>query len=186
MLKKPVCISITALLVLLDQCIKLFIHFFFRNSEINIIGEYIQFKPYLNIEYSWINSLLHLGIGRYIHILVLILVILAVGICFKFIRAMKKGDKLVDILFIVIISGALCSLIDKVFWGGSLDYIALKGLFIFDLKDVYITIFEMLLAGMLVFNYKGLRRMDDKKLYRNFKSFVKNETGAFGRSRQLK
>jgi signal peptidase II len=51
---------------------------------------------------------------------------------------------------------------DKLFWNGSLDYLRFKGLFTFDLKDVYITDFEVILIAMIVFNYKNLSKIDDK------------------------
>ena len=39
-----------------------------------------------------------------------------------------------------IVAGALCSLIDKVFYGGSLDFIGISNLFIADIKDIYINL----------------------------------------------
>ena len=44
---------------------------------------------------------------------------------------------LFTVLFITGLAGSICSLVDKIFWGGSLDYIQLYNLFIFDLKDCY-------------------------------------------------
>ena len=37
-------------------------------------------------------------------------------------------------------AGAVCSLIDKIFYGGSLDFIGIIPLFIADIKDIYICI----------------------------------------------
>ncbi len=41
------------------------------------------------------------------------------------------------------LAGTICSLIDKLFWGGSLDFADTK-LFIFDLKDCYLTVAEII------------------------------------------
>ena len=42
--------------------------------------------------------------------------------------------------FVFLFCGALCSLIDKVFYGGSLDFIGISNLFIADIKDIYINL----------------------------------------------
>ena len=42
--------------------------------------------------------------------------------------------------FLFVLSGALCSLIDKIFYGGSLDFIGISNLFIADIKDLYINL----------------------------------------------
>ena len=54
----------------------------------------------------------------------------------------KVRLKLNDIFmsFLFILSGALCSLIDKIFYGGSLDFIGISNLFIADIKDLYISL----------------------------------------------
>ena len=46
------------------------------------------------------------------------------------------------------ISGCLCSLIDKLFWGGSLDFLQIPTLFIFDLKDCYLTVAEVIFVAI--------------------------------------
>ncbi len=45
-----------------------------------------------------------------------------------------------QLTFILLFSGGLCSLIDKIFWGGSLDFLHIHNLFIADIKDIFITI----------------------------------------------
>jgi hypothetical protein len=48
-------------------------------------------------------------------------------------------------------------------------------LFIFDLKDIFISIFEGLFIRMVIFNYKGIRKINEKILYQEFKVFIKSE-----------
>ncbi len=64
-------------------------------------------------------------------------------------------------MYAFIFSGAMCSLIDKIFWNGSLDYILVNGFFMFDLKDVYINIFNGLLILSLFLKNKVLKQIDD-------------------------
>jgi signal peptidase II len=172
---KKIFIRMVIFLIMLDQVIKLIINQFFYMTNFNIIGEFVQFKPYLNDQYSWINSLFNLGINRILHTLVVILMIVLISVLFKFIKTTYTKSSALDYLFLFVISGAVCSLIDKLFWGGSLDYIMLKGLFIFDLKDVYISMFEILLVIVILLNFKSINKMSEKQLFRDFKRFIYNE-----------
>lgn len=75
-------------------------------------------------------------------------------------------------MFAFLFSGATCSLIDKLFWDGSLDYILVKGFFTFDLKDVYLNIFIGLLILALVLDSKALKQLDDKKILKGFVRYI--------------
>ncbi|WP_434290219.1 signal peptidase II [Clostridium botulinum] len=74
---------------------------------------------------------------------------------------MFKRKVPIHIMYAFIFSGAMCSLIDKIFWNGSLDYILVNGFFMFDLKDVYINIFNGLLILSLFLKNKVLKQIDD-------------------------
>lgn len=165
-------IGIIGLFILLDQSIKLYIKKNLFHTQINILGDFVQFEPMINTKYSWVNSMLDLGIGKSIHIILAVVVITIIFIAFRFITTMYIRNISIDCLFVLIMSGAICSLSDKLFWGGSLDYIKLKGLFTFDLKDVYISIFEVIVIGLLIFNYKKLGELSNRKLFSDFKLFL--------------
>ena len=62
----------------------------------------------------------------------------------------------VKMIMICGISGCLCSLIDKVFWGGSLDFLQIPTLFIFDLKDCYLTVAEVIFVVIGILNSKEI------------------------------
>lgn len=168
-------IIIVMLLVLFDQVIKLFITRNLMKIKIFILGDILMFKPYHNTKYSWVNSFSNLGIGLLPHILFLIIAMLIALILFDFVKKRYIDNNFVRYLFTFLFAGIFCSFIDKVFWAGSLDYIRLKGLFTFDLKDIYLSIFEIMLIGGLIFNYKGLRRMNEKEIYNEFKKYIKNK-----------
>ncbi len=178
-MEKKMFIRMVIFLIMIDQVIKLIINQFFYMTNFNIIGEFVQFKPYLNNKYSWINSLFNLGISRILHTLIVVLMIALISVLFKFIKTTYTKSKLIDYLFLFVLSGAVCSLVDKIFWGGSLDYIMLKGLFIFDLKDVYISVFETLLVVVILYNFKSINKMSEKQLFKDFKSFIHTELKKF-------
>lgn len=158
----PVCI-----LILIDQLIKIIIFKNLMGKEINLLGNFLGFKPYLNDKYSWINSLTDMGIGLVIHIAVVAVLLLFIFIIYDFIRRRYSINTYAYIMFMVLFAGSLCSLIDKVAWGGSLDYIWLKGFFIFDLKDVYVSIFEGMVIILFIFN-KEFRDMKMKVVAKEF------------------
>ena len=82
--------------------------------------------------------------------------------------------------FLFILSGAICSLIDKIFYGGSLDFIGISNLFIADIKDLYI---NLGLFFFIVLIYKedflnddnNTTFKDDLKAIKRFLVFVKND-----------
>jgi signal peptidase II len=142
------------------------------DKSYKILFGFVRFEPMINSKYSWINSMLDLGIGKTMHVILGILALMVILLVYSFIGKMYSKTKLTDFLFMCLISAAICSLIDKLFWGGSLDYIQFKGLFTFDLKDVYVTTFEVLLISMLVFNYKKIWSIEEKQIFNDFKKYI--------------
>lgn len=166
--------STAGILILVDQFIKIVINTFLIEKQFSIIGSFVRFRPHLNTDYSWINSIANLGMGLTLHVIIVLLILVIALVIYGYIKSKHNYDKFVDLTFSILFAGVFCSLIDKIFWGGSLDYISLKGLFIFDLKDVYITIFQCIIVYMLVVNYKGLRDSEEKHIFRELKEYVKS------------
>lgn len=138
------------LLITIEQSVKLIVAEYFINYHFNIIGDFLFFLPKQNTESSWINSWLNLGIGPLPHILINIIIIIFLYYAFKYYSSKNKVCHCLYWAYILILAGALCSLIDKIFWGGSLDYIGIKGFFIFDIKDIYITSSELLFFAFYI------------------------------------
>lgn len=157
------------ILVAIEQVIKVIINFNFIDKKFPILPPLLYFEPIFNRHYSWFNSMLQLGIGKWIHVLLVAIMTIFIYLFYKYINRQFGKSNIIDIMYAFLFSGALCSLIDKVFWNGSLDYILLNGFFTFDLKDVYIDIF----IGLLIFSSLSksdvIRRMDDNIL----KDFIK-------------
>lgn len=161
------------LLILADQIIKVIISSNFMEKEFFFIDNIIGFKPCINDKYSWINSWLNLKIGYLPHIVFNFALLLIMIVIVSFIRERYKENQILNVVILFLLSGSFCSLIDKLFWGGSLDYIWLKGFFVFDLKDVYITIFEIIVVACLVFDYKGIRKFNEREFFSELKSYIK-------------
>ena len=160
-------------LISFEQAIKLVINSFYLYKNISIIPNAVYFKPMFNRDYSWVNSMLQLGIGKWLHIVLVAVMILLIVRFYAYMNYRSVNDKMMDWIYTLVISGAMCSLIDKVFWNGSLDYIALKGLFTFDLKDLYVDIsIGLILLFALTGSKKTKRILDDKGLIKDFARYV--------------
>lgn len=159
-------IAVVSLLVIVDQIIKLIIKFNFFDDHYNIIGDYVTFDPIINHKMSWLGNYIEFLTNPIVIILINIVAIYFIYSAYEYFKHKhgenkEKNSKIFRALFLIAIAGGICSLIDKIFWGGSLDYIGLKNLFIFDLKDVYISLFAV---GLVFFTFK----MDDEITLKEF------------------
>jgi signal peptidase II len=161
------------LLIAVEQGIKLVINSRFLDKHFPILEPWLYFKPMFNRDYSWLNSMLQLGIGRWVHILVVAGIIILAFLFYGFLSKGAGTTPLIDTAFAFLLAGALCSLFDKIFWDGSLDYIQVKGLFTFDLKDVYVNVFVGLMLLMMLINHRGIRQMDDGRIIKDFIRFLR-------------
>jgi signal peptidase II len=144
-------------LTAVEQGIKIIIYRYYLQLRLPLVPPWLYFAPLFNRDYSWLNSMLQLGVSKIVHILI---VLAALVILFFFYRYTVKRYQLtlpVGAAFALFFAGALCSLLDKIFWDGSLDYIMLKGFFTFDLKDAYLNAAVALILLMLVTDHQGMR-----------------------------
>lgn len=145
-------------LVAIEQVIKVVINNNFLDKRFPILPPLLYFEPIFNRHYSWLNSMLQLGIGKWIHISVVVIMSTSIYLFYKYLTKQFGTNKIIDIMYVFIFSGAICSLVDKFFWNGSLDYILVNGFFTFDLKDIYISIFIGLLILSFLFKNKVLNQ----------------------------
>ena len=171
-------------LIIIDQIIKIIINTYFLETEFNIIPTILEFKPTFNGHHSWVNSMLYnkfqINIGLLPHIILFILIeIIILAIYFFYKKNIYFHTKLLDIALIFQLTGAICAFIGNLIWEkGTLDYIYLKPLFVFDLKDVYINCSVVL---FIVFFEKNRNQIKNVKM-RDFFSHVK---GLFNRQENM-
>ena len=161
-------------LVILEQTIKIIVKDYY-GVKVLIIENILYFEPILNDNYSYINSLFNLGWSKAFHIIMVILVLFFSYYVFKYLEAKNIKNSMINILKVFLFSGVICSLIDKIFWNGSLDYISLKGFFVFDLKDCYLTIFEVLAIMLVIKNWKEISKANDIDYLKDYIGFIKND-----------
>ncbi len=163
---------IILLLILLDQIIKTIVKNYY-GAKVPILFKIIYFKPTLNKYYSWFASLLHLPINVFVHVVSNIIIMLLVYYAYKFYYYKQKDNIFIRLTEIFWFSGSLSSLIDKVYWNGSLDYILINHFFAFDLKDVYLSFFQIGIFILILKNWFKLSDISSKQLLLDYIKFIK-------------
>ncbi|NLZ39138.1 MAG: signal peptidase II [Firmicutes bacterium] len=156
MSRKSICFY-AALLIMIEQGIKLIINSRYLHANIPIMEPWLYFRPLFNRDYSWLNSMLQLGMGKTLHIIIVIIALILLFLLYNYVEKKVEITPLLGIAFAIFFAGAFCSLIDKIFWDGSLDYILVRGFFTFDLKDVFLNVGIGLFLIMLIIDHQGMR-----------------------------
>jgi len=132
------------ILILIDQSIKILINIYFRGIYFAIVPSLIEFKPTFNVQHSWVNTLLNknlgMNVGLFPHVILYLLIGILVPMYFSYFRNnILHNKKIIEIATVLMMAAIICALIGNIIWAkGTLDYIYLKPLFVFDLKDLYI------------------------------------------------
>lgn len=170
------------LLLALDQLLKLVISTFFIETKFSIIKGYVSFLPTHNHNYSYIGSLLNVNTGKILNTIIAAFCIFIVYYLYRFSLIKYKETRLINAGYFYFLSGGICSLIDRVFWSGSLDFISLEGLFVFDLKDCFLLIGSILIAlEMLRYIRRNPKKWyrttikEEIKFIKEFIIFIKND-----------
>lgn len=160
---------IFSITMLIDQGIKIIIKYNFFNNYFEIIPKFLSFNPIINTEGSWLNARFNFNVSFPLLIFVNIVALLIFLEVYRYLIHNGHKSFWIDMAFIFITVGALCSLIDKIFYGGSLDFIGISDLFIADIKDIYINL------GLLFFimsTYKS-EWLDDSTSFKDDLSTLK-------------
>jgi lipoprotein signal peptidase len=151
-----------------------------------IIPSLLEFDPTFNDKYNYLNALLnfylHINIPFGVLITAFLIGLIVMIVIYDYLKSIAKKTKLLNLTFILGISGSSCTLIGWLFWEkGVLDYIYLKPLCIFDLKDLYINCFVCLL---LVFLHKHKKQWQSDST-RNMINHMKNYLRFIFRSKKM-
>ncbi|EGT3617600.1 signal peptidase II [Clostridium perfringens] len=141
-----------AFLMILDQGVKFIIYKWFFNTHFDIIDNFLSFQPIINTDGSWLNVRFGAGISFGFLIVLNLIALFIFFECYRYYVHNGHKDFNSDMCIVFIMAGALCSLIDKVFYGGSLDFIGISNLFIADFKDIYINLAILFFVLCIYFN----------------------------------
>lgn len=164
-------IFLVIILVAIEQIIKLIICLNYQDISLEIIPSLVDFKPTLNNKTFYWLGLMNIDVGRWLRLATAIIILSALCLFYLYLKRTLQNKKWLDISFVFGIAGVLCSLSDNIFFGGSWDYVYLKPLFIFDLKDIYMDCFSIF---FLICCYRNRTEISNIKM-KNIISFLKNE-----------
>ncbi len=156
----------------IDQGIKLLIKFLWFNNDFPIFNNMLYFNPIINTNGSWLNARFGTSVSFPILIALNIVAIVIFIEVYRYYLHNGRKDFWADMCFIFVSCGATCSLIDKIFYGGSLDFIGISNLFIADIKDLYINL-GILFFVLTMFNNGYLSSGDDTSYKEDFQSLKK-------------
>ena len=159
---------VIAILIIADQGIKLYINARYLGMTLPVAPPVIYFRPIFNTDYSWFASMLDLSVSKWLHIALVGVVLAVIVLFYRYLQNHLSKNNTVNVLFAFLFSGAFCSLLDKLFWNGSLDFILIQNMFTFDTKDVYISIFVGLTLLFLVQKNKVFHEITNNNLMQNF------------------
>ncbi len=145
-----------ASLVLADQMIKLLISQSAMRARFAIIPNFLHFFPVQNRNLNWIASIADYRTTTAQMVFIQIAAAVIVALVYEY-CIFLSGGRLphLDRFLIFFESGIFCSFLDVILWGGSLDFIALLNWFVFDIKDVYISVG---VVSLLLFSINYLRK----------------------------
>jgi hypothetical protein len=147
------------MLVFIDQIIKLVVNNYFLETGFVIVPSLFEFRPVFNGKGPYVFHLLSVNISLIIVSVFYIAMLGFVSVLYNKIRRAKNNTMLLDYAFIFYTAGIICGIISFTLWEkGCLDYIYLKPLFVFDLKDLYIDCFACLIIVFL-HKYKTLKSL---------------------------
>jgi len=167
------------LLIIADQVIKIIINTFFINCQFEIIPSLFEFKPCFNDKHSWVNHLTYknfnINTGLWFHIVLFLFIEIIMLVLYDYFRShISKNRKLLDTAFMFQISCWACALIGNLIWDkGTLDYIYLKPLFIFDLKDLYNNCFVVFIIIYIYKNISQVRKVKIREIVEHIKHRLK-------------
>lgn len=140
------------LLIGIDQGIKLIIYTFFIDTRFEIVPNVLGFLPTFNSKYSFVNDSLykHTGMdaGLPFHLALFTLIWYTQFVAYKFFKSIAPHNKTLDLSIVFLTSSVICASLGMLAWQkGVLDFLHFKLLFnfVFDLKDIYVHCFLILL-----------------------------------------
>ena len=127
------------ILVTLDLFSKVLINALFMDTTFSLFNGALKFSPYLNTHSMSLFNGLVLDLDLSLKSLILmniVLLILLLPIYF-YLKSINFKDIFLSAILILLASGTIASTIDRLLWGGSLDFILISN-YIIDFKDIYL------------------------------------------------
>ncbi len=171
--KSKKAIILFIVLVSFDQLLKLYIYKNHMDLRFNIIPGILKFYPIQNTSYSYIGAVFGKVFANYLfNIFTRLLSAYVILRTISYIKYRKINlGRFGRVTLVFLVSGFICSTIDVLVWKGSIDFVELFNWFIFDTKDLYLTIFIIIILYSMLFKKDFWNNIDtdDWEKYMFFK-----------------
>lgn len=162
-------ILLIILLVLLDQVTKLIIYHSFMDVHIELIPHVVDFKPFFNSKYSYVNDSLYLNrgidLGLLFHVILFAIIWLVVFVGYRFYKSVDPRSKILDVSIALLTAGVICAYLGILVWDkGVLDFMHFKWMInvICDFKDLYVNGYVVLfIIGAMTIDRKYNLKLAD-------------------------
>ena len=168
---KKTLLTIFFILFILDQGSKIIIKLFFFKKSFYMLDNFLSFNPIINTKGSWLNARFGTSVSFSLLIILNVLALILFFESYRYYKSLGFKDSWSDLCVVFIMAGCICSLIDKIFYGGSLDFIGISDLFIADLKDIYINL-AIFLFILTIYLNDFLKDDKNSTLKDDFKSLI--------------
>jgi len=172
-------ILVVLILISIDQFFKYIV--FSGIYKISILKNLTFIEPVINIRGSFLAELFQINIPFYLYIMIYFISIVIIAEGYRYYIKIERNNFWTYWTLLFLLSGIFSSLINKIIWKESIDYIFVNPLFHADLKDF------LLLSGLYTFimevisNKNNLRKIMHWRLKKEVKSskkflkFLKND-----------
>jgi len=155
-------------LIIADMFIKAIVTGFFMGKKKLFFGGLFGFCPHINREQMGINhelAKIDMHISNGANIVLNIFIIIFVGALLIRLNRKKVYGRMFAIGSCIGIAACICSLLDKIIWGGSPDYMYIINEYIIDLKDIYMFAGAIICGG--IYLRTELAKGSDNKIDNN-------------------
>ncbi|MCC8153658.1 MAG: signal peptidase II [Tannerellaceae bacterium] len=161
-------------LVWIDLGIKTVIHHNFMETQFDILPPWFYFKPVYNTHYFYLGAIMGWKVPLWIVLLFSLLILFIFDFIYESYSRVCNHVKLTRVAFSMGFAGIICAILSNILWPGCLDYIYLKPLYIFDLKDVYLNICWILVGAIALLEYKQTAHLTLREMWKIYKSRFKS------------
>lgn len=168
----------TLFLIVLDQAVKWLINAYYFDVTFTVVPSLLEFRPKFNDKHSYVNVLLNQYFGIHVgllpHIILFAAIQVVMIVLFSYFRENIKNTRILGVAFSFQVASMVCALLGNLVWKqGTLDFIYLVPLFIFDLKDLYSNCFILL---FLIYVY-SVKKPLEKVHFSDVITYVKDQFG---------
>ena len=140
------------------------------DTKITLIDGWLGFLPHINRDQlSMFNLEFNLDVSTTTLIVLNAVILIALLLIYYRIKKLSYMNRHIKMILLLFISASVCSIIDKIALGGSLDYILIKT-WIIDIKDIYLfgALIYLLMYSLTNLSFDESEKYKDIQIIKEF------------------